>query len=72
LKGLIIDAWYKVFVYLGAVGFVLALFVDVKRITNQELIVLSLGFFFIGIGVWKNRKWVSFISHRTHILDQQH
>lgn len=62
LKGLIIDRWYKVFVYLGALGLILSLFVDVKGVTNQELLILSLGFFFIGIGVWKNEKQESFIK----------
>jgi hypothetical protein len=62
LKGLQIDAWYKVFVYLGAVGFIISLFIDVKGITNQELLIFSLGLFFIGVGEWKNHKWLSYIK----------
>lgn len=62
LKSFKIDAWYKVLVYLGALGFIISLFVDVKSITNQELMMLSLGLFFLGIGIWKNEKWVSFIK----------
>ena len=57
LKGLKIDRWYKVFVYLGAVAFVVSLFIEVKGVTNLELVVLSLGFFFIGVGEWKNEKF---------------
>ena len=61
LKGLIIDAWYKVLVYIGALGFIFSLFIDVKGITNEELALLSLGLFFVGIGIWKNQKLVSYI-----------
>ena len=56
LKGLAIDRWYKVFVYLGALALIVSLFIEVKGITNFELQMLSLGFFFIGIGEWKNEK----------------
>ena len=56
LKGLIIDRWYKVFVYLGALTFIVSLFVEVKGITNFEVQMISLGFLFIGIGEWKNEK----------------
>ncbi len=62
LKGLTIDRWYKVFVYLGALAFLISLFVEVKGITNFELQILSLGFFFIGIGEWKNEKYASYIK----------
>ena len=56
LKGLKIDRWYKVFIYLGGLAFVISLFIEVKGVTNLELQMLSLGFFFIGIGEWKNEK----------------
>ncbi len=56
LKGLKIDRWYKVFVYLGALAFIISLLIEVKGITNLELQLLSLGFFFIGVGEWKNEK----------------
>lgn len=62
LKGLIIDSWYKALVYVGALGFILSLFVEVRGITNRELMLLSSGLFFGGIGVWKNEKWASYIK----------
>lgn len=60
LRGLKIDRWYKVFVYLGAVAFIISLFVEVKVITNRELVMLSLGLFFIGVGEWKNEKVLAY------------
>lgn len=48
-----LDSWYKVFVVIGAFGFVIALTVDVKAITNAQLALLSGGMFFLGLGVWK-------------------
>jgi len=58
LKSLKIDAWYKALMYLGAVVFVLSLFLDVKGIGNASVQLLSGGAFLIGLGEWKNRKAV--------------
>jgi hypothetical protein len=55
-KNFQLDAWYKAFVYLGIVGFIAPLFVDTKAINGIHLLLLSLGFFFFGIGEWKNYK----------------
>lgn len=52
-KELKLDAWYKVLMVVGAVLFVVALTVDVKVMTNSQLALLSGGFFFIGLGIWK-------------------
>ncbi len=60
-KNLALDTWYKTLVYLGGVFFAISLFIDVKGITNGQLQLLSSGFFFFGVGEWKNRKvehWV--------------
>jgi len=57
-----IDRWYKVFVYLGGFVLVVSLFVEVRGITNAQLQLISSGFFFIGIGEWKNHKVASWIK----------
>ncbi len=59
LKTLALDAWYKVLIYVGAIFFGFGLLKDVHVITNGQLMLLSSGLFFIGIGEWKNRKVVS-------------
>lgn len=56
------DTWYKAVMSLGVIGFVIALMVDIKAISNNQLLLLSLGLFFIGLGEWKNHKKVSFIK----------
>jgi hypothetical protein len=56
LKGLVIDTWYKVFVYIGVITLIISFFVNVKGITNSELQMLSIGFLLIGIGEWNNWK----------------
>lgn len=56
LKGLIVDSWYKAFIYIGALAFLTSLFVDVKGLTNFQLQILSGGMFFIGVGEWINHK----------------
>ncbi len=62
-KNLKLDTWYKVFVYLGGVAFLVSLFVEIKGgMTNGQLQLLSLGVFLIGIGEWKNHKTVSWIK----------
>ena len=37
-------------------GFITALFIDSKAIKGIHLLLLSLGFFFLGVGEWKNHK----------------
>jgi hypothetical protein len=56
LKNFVIDTWYRAFVCLGAVLFVLSLTVDVNGMSNGQLQLLSGGLFLIGMGVWKNVK----------------
>lgn len=57
-----LDTWYKVLMVVGIVGFVTALTVDVKAITNSQLALLSGGMFLLGLGVWKGQRF------DTHIL----
>lgn len=61
-KSLVLDTWYKALVYLGGVVLVLSLFIDVKGITNSQLQLLSSGVFLIGLGEWKNHKFIQQIK----------
>ncbi|OIO20897.1 hypothetical protein COV61_00050 [Candidatus Micrarchaeota archaeon CG11_big_fil_rev_8_21_14_0_20_47_5] len=57
LKNLSLDAWYKCFVYLGGIGFLMGLFIPIqtKIISNEQLLLFSFGLFLIGVGAW--REW---------------
>ncbi|MHA1573524.1 MAG: hypothetical protein ACTSX8_05980 [Alphaproteobacteria bacterium] len=55
-KNLALDTWYKVFVYIGGVGFVATLFAEAKGLSNGQAQLLTMGFFLVGIGEWKNHK----------------
>jgi len=56
LKNLKIDIWYKVFVYIGAILIILALFSPVYGLTNKQVFLLGIALFLVGIGEWKNHK----------------
>jgi hypothetical protein len=62
LKSLALDAWYKAFVYVGLVLFTVGLSVDVRGVTNSELLLLAAGVLVIGIGEWKNHKTLAWIK----------
>lgn len=62
LKALALDAWYKAFVYVGVVLLAVGLTVDVRGVTNGELLLIAAGVFFIGIGEWKNHKTLAWIK----------
>lgn len=62
LESLALDAWYKAFVYVGLVLFVVGLTVDVRGVTNGELLLFATGIFVIGIGEWKNHKTLALIK----------
>ena len=49
-KGLILDAWYKAFMYIGGIALLLSFFLDVKGITNAQLQLMAGGVFLLGIG----------------------
>ncbi len=61
-KNLALNTWYKAFTYIGGVGLITSLFAEVKGITNGQAQLLSLAFFLIGIGEWKNHKTASWIK----------
>lgn len=65
LKNLIVDSWYKAFVYLGAVIFVISLFSDAKGLTNAQVQMLSAGLFLFGTGEWVNHKRESFFKENN-------
>jgi hypothetical protein len=56
LKNLNLDRWYKPSLAIGFVLIVLALTVDTKWLSNQQAGLAGTGFFFIGLGAWKNVK----------------
>lgn len=61
-KNLVLDTWYKALVYIGGLGFIVSLFAEVKGLTNGQAQLLTLGFFLIGIGEWKNHKTASWFK----------
>jgi hypothetical protein len=61
-KGLILDAWYKAFMYIGGIALLLSFFLDVKGLTNSQLQLIAGGVFLLGIGEWKNHKQDSWVK----------
>ncbi|MBA2860506.1 hypothetical protein [Methanococcus maripaludis] len=59
-KNLKVDTWYMVFVYLGGILLIFAMFIKTQWLTNKQLIFLSTGMLFVGLGEWKNHKWMSY------------
>ena len=62
-KGLKLDKWFMAITYIGGVAFLLSLFFDAKRISNNYLQLLSGGIFLFGLGEWKNHKEESFMKN---------
>ncbi len=56
LKNLSLDKWYKVVIYLGVILLIISLVVEIKVINNKQLLFLSLGFLFGGVGEWINHR----------------
>ena len=54
LSNLKLDKWYKVMIVGGFFLIIISLFIEVKGITNIQLLLIAGGFFFIGIGEWIN------------------
>jgi|GEM_PF-1079216 len=51
-----LDSWYKIFVLIGGLGFLLSLVLPMQAITNRQAMFLCLGILLIGLGEWKNNK----------------
>ena len=64
LKNLKLDNYYMVLVYLGAISLILSLFVPTQWLSNKDLGLIASGFFFIGLGEWKNHKVKYTITNR--------
>ncbi len=62
LKNLKLDEYYMFLVYLGSILFILSMFYPTQWIANKQLALLSSGILCIGLGEWKNHKWVSWIK----------
>jgi len=58
LRNLQLNKWYKALVYVGVIGFVIALTlpIETELINNDMLVLLSLGFFAYGLGHWRGWK----------------
>lgn len=58
-KNLALDEWYKLFIWLGVIGFFAALYFPIKitLISNNGLLISSFGLFLIGIGEWAKWKY---------------
>lgn len=55
LKAFAIDTWYKAFGVVGAIAFVVALFVEMKGLNNGQVQLIGAGAFLFGlVGQWKN------------------
>lgn len=54
LKNFQIDTWYKLLAYIGGASVLSALFLEVKAVTNRELLLLAIGLLLIGVGEWRN------------------
>ena len=62
LKNLKLDVWYKALFYISGIILMIALFADVKGISNGQLQLLSSGGLLLGLGEWKNHKVASWIK----------
>jgi len=54
LKGLALDRWFKVLIWLGVALMVLGLIGDTKALTNKQAFTLGAGLFLVGLGEWKS------------------
>ncbi len=53
-----IDVWYKAFIVFGGVITIISLVYAPKFISQKELFLIGIGFFLVGIGEWKNEKYI--------------
>ena len=56
LKTLALDQWYKLLVWLGGIVTIGSIFLDVKVLSNAQLLTISFGFFLLGLGEWASRR----------------
>jgi len=61
-KNLKLDRWYKIFIALGGMLLIFSLFIPTQWITNKQLILFSSGMLLVGLGEWKNHKYLSWIK----------
>jgi hypothetical protein len=54
LANLKLDEWYKLFVYIGGILFILSLFVPVVVLHNYQVLLIAIGFLSIGVGEWRS------------------
>ena len=66
LKSLVIDHWYKLLAWLGGVVTLGAVFIDVKILTNHNIIFFSIGVLLIGLGEWASHREEPFERETAH------
>ena len=54
-----LDAWYKVFVLIGGIGFLFSLVWPIQTISNKQAMIFCLGILLIGAGEWKSQKFIA-------------
>ena len=65
LSGLKLEYWYHVIMAVCAAGFLVALTVETKGISNSDALVLFGGGFFVGLGEWVNHPLQTHIHEAT-------
>lgn len=61
LNKLSLDVWYMVLIPIGAIVMLYGL----VWVQNKEWFLFGLGFIFVGLGEWKNNKWVYMTQEPT-------
>jgi len=56
--GIKLDVWYKTLIPFGGIMALISLFYSPSFIEQKELFVLGCGLFLLGIGEWKNQKYM--------------
>jgi len=58
LENLKLDSWEKILIVMGVIGFFISLTIPVQGVSNFQLTILSLGLVSLGLGEWKNIKYL--------------
>ncbi|MBW3163213.1 hypothetical protein [Ferrimonas balearica] len=66
LKTLALDQWYKLLVWLGGLITIGSIFLDVKVLSNAQILPISFGVFLLGLGEWASRRKVPYKRETDH------
>lgn len=67
-----IEHWYHALAALGAAGVVSSLSFEFHGLANADVLLVSLGSFFIGLGEWINHPVQTIVGKQSRILLQGH